>query len=332
MLIAVLGLLAFAAPAQAVEYLSGGDFEGGTPVIEMEEGKIVGEGIDHPSWLESDDQYTSPICSMTLGECKGPAAYGPRGGQAWALFGAFPGLEAHHQSISQTVTLPAVEGAALSFYVWVGEFKREASLSIIFDQEKVLLQKPDLPAPSGNPAYTLKAVPIAAGGQIPAGPHTVTLQYISDSVAPPEPAPMTILSVDDVSFTATPVPTVVTPTGPVVTPPDTKITKVQLYRAKAGKTGSAKRPAVLKATQGKSGKPAKAKFFFSGSGGAGGLTFECKLDDGAFRSCGSPIFYKRLKPGRHSFEVRAVDRAGNKDPIPASYQWKARTGKSGKTK
>ena len=47
-----------------------------------------------------------------------------------------------------------------------------------------------------------------------------------------------------------------------------------------------------------------------------GATFQCRLDLGDFASCSSP-FQRRLAPGRHSFEVRAVDAAGNVDPTPA---------------
>jgi CSLREA domain-containing protein len=51
-----------------------------------------------------------------------------------------------------------------------------------------------------------------------------------------------------------------------------------------------------------------------------GMSFECKLDDGAFQACASPKTYK-VKPGKHSFQVRAKDAAGNTDPTPASETW-----------
>jgi hypothetical protein len=54
-----------------------------------------------------------------------------------------------------------------------------------------------------------------------------------------------------------------------------------------------------------------AKFWFSASEAAQG--FLCQLDKGAFKPCGSPRAYKRLKPGRHAFRVKAVDLAGNVD-------------------
>jgi hypothetical protein len=54
-----------------------------------------------------------------------------------------------------------------------------------------------------------------------------------------------------------------------------------------------------------------------------GSTFECKLDDGAFQSCSSPRNVK-VKKGKHSFQVRATDAAGNIDPTPATDTWKVK--------
>lgn len=72
------------------------------------------------------------------------------------------------------------------------------------------------------------------------------------------------------------------------TAPDTRIDKTSLRAAARG-----------------------AKFWFSASEPAQG--FLCQLDKSAFKPCGSPRAYKRLKPGRHAFRVKAVDVAGNVD-------------------
>jgi hypothetical protein len=45
--------------------------------------------------------------------------------------------------------------------------------------------------------------------------------------------------------------------------------------------------------------------------------FLCKIDRHPFRACTSPKTYRHLKPGKHRFQVEAVDAAGA-DPSPAS--------------
>jgi len=66
-------------------------------------------------------------------------------------------------------------------------------------------------------------------------------------------------------------------------------------------------------------KSKTASFEFKSS--KAGSTFQCSLDDGKFKSCTSPETYKRLKPGKHSFAVRATA-AGKTDASPATYDWK----------
>jgi hypothetical protein len=52
-----------------------------------------------------------------------------------------------------------------------------------------------------------------------------------------------------------------------------------------------------------------------------GSSFQCKLDKKPFKSCKSPKKYKRLKPGKHVFKVRAVNSAGKADPTPAKRKF-----------
>jgi len=52
-----------------------------------------------------------------------------------------------------------------------------------------------------------------------------------------------------------------------------------------------------------------------------GSRFECRLDGATWSDCTSPQAYTNLSPGPHSFEVRAVDAAGNADSTPAQRRW-----------
>jgi hypothetical protein len=68
------------------------------------------------------------------------------------------------------------------------------------------------------------------------------------------------------------------------------------------------------------GRTVKFRFVSSEAGS----TFQCKLDGRKFKPCLSPKTYRRLKPGKHVFEVRAIDAAGNKDKTPATGKFRVR--------
>jgi hypothetical protein len=62
-----------------------------------------------------------------------------------------------------------------------------------------------------------------------------------------------------------------------------------------------------------------AKFSFKSS--EPGSTFQCKLDRKKPAKCKSPKTYKRLKPGRHTSKLWAIDAAGNKSqPAKRSFR------------
>lgn len=50
-------------------------------------------------------------------------------------------------------------------------------------------------------------------------------------------------------------------------------------------------------------------------------TFQCQLDGGGYSSCTSPKQYLELSQATHTFQVKAIDLAGNEDPTPASHTW-----------
>ena len=74
------------------------------------------------------------------------------------------------------------------------------------------------------------------------------------------------------------------------------------------------------------GSGSSASFSFTSDDAT--ATFECALDGAAFATCTSPSALSSLAVGSHTFEVRAVDLAGNKDPSPAQHLWTRPPGSS----
>ncbi len=60
----------------------------------------------------------------------------------------------------------------------------------------------------------------------------------------------------------------------------------------------------------------------AGASGASGISFQCKLDKGKFKPCKSPKKYRRLKEGRHTVKIKAIDAAGNIDSTPATKRFR----------
>ena len=73
----------------------------------------------------------------------------------------------------------------------------------------------------------------------------------------------------------------------------------------------------------KTKKPkAKAKFVFVADEPA---SFDCRLDKGDFKRCSSPKKLK-VKPGKHTFRIRATDDdGGNVERPPVKYKWKVKS-------
>jgi hypothetical protein len=77
-------------------------------------------------------------------------------------------------------------------------------------------------------------------------------------------------------------------------------------------------------TRGVSGRTARRVATFRFRSSEAGSTFQCRLDRRAWTSCRSPKTYRNLRPGLHTFRVRARDAAGNVDPTAATRRWRIR--------
>jgi hypothetical protein len=62
--------------------------------------------------------------------------------------------------------------------------------------------------------------------------------------------------------------------------------------------------------------------FLDSAGETPGTTFLCKLDRRKWKSCAAPFRAKRLSRKAHSFQVKAVDLAGNREEKPAKRRFK----------
>ncbi|UJA19991.1 hypothetical protein HJD18_07040 [Thermoleophilia bacterium SCSIO 60948] len=56
---------------------------------------------------------------------------------------------------------------------------------------------------------------------------------------------------------------------------------------------------------------------YSASSTEEGSSFECRIDDGVWKTCEAAATVADLAPGSHRLQIRAIDRAGNVDAVPA---------------
>src|SRR5262249_48489829 len=74
-------------------------------------------------------------------------------------------------------------------------------------------------------------------------------------------------------------------------------------------------------TGGPSGDVASSEAVFTFPCTATPRTLTCQIDSGAFSDCHSGDTFDVTTLGPHTFRVKAIDRAGNEDPTPASQTW-----------
>jgi subtilisin family serine protease len=122
----------------------------------------------------------------------------------------------------------------------------------------------------------------------------------SSFVPPPQPPPA-----PPPTLPPPPLPPPSPPASPRPTPPDTVPPNTRLGRVPARTT-----------------RARRAVFTFSST--EPGSRFECRLDRGRWTGCRAPKAYRNVRPGAHTFRVRAIDAAGNVDATPATRAWRVR--------
>ena len=136
------------------------------------------------------------------------------------------------------------------------------------------------------------------------GTHTLTAAYEGDLTHEPSQG-QTEVTVTEIGNPPPPG----TPTGPGTTPP---VITPPAPGPVAPNTILRKKPRK---------KTAKRKAMFKFVADQPGSSYQCKLDKKPFKPCRSP-WKKKVKPGRHTFQVRAINPQGMVDPTPAIFKWK----------
>ena len=85
--------------------------------------------------------------------------------------------------------------------------------------------------------------------------------------------------------------------------------------------GADTRPPATRVTSGMPAITSQPVPSFAFGAAKPGVTFECRLDTGAWTACASPAAYSPVGDGAHSFSVRARDRWGIVEPAPPVHTW-----------
>jgi hypothetical protein len=352
----VVGQLAYAPSASAVELVADGSFEAAV------------QG-DSPSWTEADSELDTPLCSPAF--CDFDLA---RTGDWFSWFGGLS-VAGHSGSVSQSVTIPAGT-TALSYWLQSdgGTAPFNATLTVKVDGTTVKTYT-EQAAPDADYSQQLVNISAFANGSA----HTVSFNYLNGATG------LTSWFLDDVSIdttltpatTGTPTVTTTDPAGPsssttpkvkgtaesgstvtlygnstctgaplgagtqadfqgagiTVTVPSDATTTIYAKASKASQFDSVCSATSTSYTNdmavpntiatGPAGGIAKSLTVpISFSSTEAGSTFTCKLDTGAFASCNSPTTVT-VTSGPHTFQVVAKDIAGNADTTPASVTFTA---------
>jgi len=282
--------LATSSAARSAELLADGSFEAAT-------------SGQSPSWsATANGPFATPFCTFggTLACENGAGSAGPRNGDVWAWFGGSGAKQT--QTITQKVTIPSGE-ATLSFYLWTGAHSGngDESLAVWLDSTQLYGASQNRPDFYGGYKPVVSPVNDFADGK----EHTLKFVYTNPTAEPPTQGlgrdRTTNMNVDDVSL----VDVAVIPE----LPPD-----------KSGGHRDSKPPKVT-ILRGPAFRTHKRRARFRVTSHENGVTYQCKLDRRRWRKCRSVTVYRGLKPGRHVFKARGIDKAGNVGPN-ARHVWR----------
>jgi len=99
--------------------------------------------------------------------------------------------------------------------------------------------------------------------------------------------------------------------APDLDPPRARVRRIKAKRLRRGKRG------------------ARVRIRLGGSdqGGAGVAFYRCRLDAGGWRRCKSPVEYRGVRRGRHTFRVSATDAEGNEQRTPTVKRFRVKARK-----
>lgn len=256
----------------------------------------------------------------------------------WAIVNAAPVANSQtvntNENVAVAVNLTAIDNDALTYQV------RAPAHGVLLGVAPNLTYSPDSDF-SGTDSFTF----VANDGQLTSNVATVTINVATNNTdtTPPVITPQVTGTADsngwyvsDVSLTWN----VVDGESPITS--QTSCDPATVNTETAGQTftctatsrgGTATQSVTIKldktlpdttitAQPANPSTVATAAFQFSGTDNLSSVAgFECSLDNSAFAACTTPQNYNGLAEGSHTFQVRTIDGAGNRDATPALYTW-----------
>ena len=166
-LIMLLATMAMAVPAHPENMRLRGKKQPGSSIFQRS--AVVNDpgfelGTPNAAWNESSTNFGTPLCSLL--DCGDGGGTGPRSGAFWAWFGGIDVFE--EGAVSQTIALPSVGSASLTFWLELPVCSGLASdfMEVNLDGTQVFVVNGTDPA-CGSIGYVQQTVDISAyAGQI----------------------------------------------------------------------------------------------------------------------------------------------------------------------